>query len=880
MSDSIPPKSPRDPLHASAEQSVWVLASTLIHGALLALVLVLIPLCSVAPSLRSTEPSLSAEEVQKVAQQVEEVQRKELEMELERMKEALEKVRDEQARRESLLPEPPTDPADNAEAETASDAVRDAFELMEAALEAQTQAEESAEAAARADDPQQLKEAVDTATTKQAEADQLQREALNRLAESQTPLDPAIEAQMEAIAQQVKAHASLDRVRERLDAQQKLDEQSQHSADQAQRTRERELERWQGEEQRREEEVGRINQRLEGAREALQEAQSQRERAEHAHTDAEQSRNDQKTITEQRQEELNDALAQEREARQSNEGPRIDLARQKANEARQAINEAREAQKQADRLATDADRALKSAKGEEARQQRAVESAEKDLARTQAALDAAKEKASAAQATVAAAQAKADTLANTAKKHLAEARAAVPEFKAAQTSARTAQTEAIKALGKAMAAQASPSNKTDPPTTADADPSQPEAGEDQRADASEEQPAPDPASDTPSIAQLYDRARSLELQVARHYREASAAELALLQGISMNEARRQVDVPISARPDADQLISAPRPVRTVSSLQNLKSDLTGVRREVGAMADTAEAMAETAAGKDRAGLRVAGTAMQDLARQRIDAERGLAELARETAGSPAVDLSAQMAAADQIGKPAAAPGEAGEVAPKPDAGSHDPASGVGAAEMEEQEPVQPLLASRSGAAGAPPALTEKVEIMAGRRLTIHGPEVEWLYLDAWYLAGPFPNHGRSNIHRQFPPETVVDLDAVYSGAGGRTVKWEFVQSTKPMVQPENAGEYTIWYAYTEVSLEEAADLWIAVGSDDRSDIWINGMKVWASSDQLKAWRIGEGYRKVHFREGVNRILYRIENGHGGMGFSLVIHMNRPPEASD
>jgi len=502
------------------------------------------------------------------------------------------------------------------------------------------------------------------------------------------------------------------------------------------------------------------------------------------------------------------------------------------------------------------------------------------LARTQSALDDATEKAAAAQAAIDKARAEADTAAKTGEKHLAEARTRIPEMTEAQAAARAAQTEAIKALGQSLAAQAAATAQNPETTPDNQDPTSPEASETAQADGADTQPPADTDAEPPSPTDLYQEARSLELRVARHYREASAAELALLQGIAMSEARRQVDVPISARPDAEQMLSTQQPVRTASGLKKLKDDLTRMRREVGAMADTAEAMAETAAGQEREGLRVAGAAMQDLAKQRIDAERGLAELARENAGSPAVDLSAQMAAADRIGEGSTPVESTGTDQQGAEASQPAPAAGAGGSEDQVEDTDTEWGASRKASFTPAPVLTTEVNAKPGRRLTTEGPAVDWLYLDAWYLAGPFPNPDRKNIHRQFPPETVVDLDAVYSGAGGRTVKWEFVQATEPMVKPEDAGEYTIWYAYTEVFLEEAADLWIAVGSDDRSDIWINGLKVWASSDQLKAWQIGEGYRKVHFREGVNRILYRIENGHGGMGFSLVIHTSRPAEAGE
>ena len=128
------------------------------------------------------------------------------------------------------------------------------------------------------------------------------------------------------------------------------------------------------------------------------------------------------------------------------------------------------------------------------------------------------------------------------------------------------------------------------------------------------------------------------------------------------------------------------------------------------------------------------------------------------------------------------------------------------------------------------------------------------------------------------------MDASYIGKGGKTVKWTYEQATataqnnsylhkhanRSMVRPEYSGEYEIWYAYTEIFMEEECDLWLGIGSDDRSDIWINDFKIWSSSDNLKAWRIDEGFRRVHLRKGRNKILARVENGHWNFGWSICL----------
>lgn len=153
---------------------------------------------------------------------------------------------------------------------------------------------------------------------------------------------------------------------------------------------------------------------------------------------------------------------------------------------------------------------------------------------------------------------------------------------------------------------------------------------------------------------------------------------------------------------------------------------------------------------------------------------------------------------------------------------------------------------------------------------------DWMYVDSWYTIGPFPNPQRQNIHKPFPPESGVDLDAVYVGKDNRTVRWQWIQTGKPELVPNIPEEYAIYYGYTELWFEEPADLWIALGSDDKSTLWIEDQLVWVSSDILKGWRIDEGLRKIHFKQGRNRVLFRLENGWRGVGFSLCLCLKPNP----
>jgi hypothetical protein len=178
------------------------------------------------------------------------------------------------------------------------------------------------------------------------------------------------------------------------------------------------------------------------------------------------------------------------------------------------------------------------------------------------------------------------------------------------------------------------------------------------------------------------------------------------------------------------------------------------------------------------------------------------------------------------------------------------------------------------------------ELFPGNIISLEGDEndpsygvpTKWVYINSWYVIGPFPNPDRINLRRKFAPESVVDLEATYIGKNNKPVKWEFEQAMSSVsrldhrapVIPQTSEEYGIWYAYAEVFVDKECDLWLAVGSDDRSDIWLNGLHVWGSSNELKVWRINEGFRKVRFKEGRNKVLARVENGWHAIAWSVCI----------
>lgn len=260
------------------------------------------------------------------------------------------------------------------------------------------------------------------------------------------------------------------------------------------------------------------------------------------------------------------------------------------------------------------------------------------------------------------------------------------------------------------------------------------------------------------------------------------------------------------------------------------------------MLDAARGLAATGQG--------VGVSLDDV-RARAQQFQELGELAAEDAGARAKDLTAAMKAA--MGVPSSSTGSASATQPGSSGGHSRP--------------------------GGPPGVSGKsVAALPGRKVLTKGTGATWMFVDSWYCIGPFPNPVRRNLDAKFPPETVVDLDAAYPGKEGRTVRWEHMVETRMPCVPLHPEPYAVYYAYTELYFDRARDLWIAVGSDDKSKVWIEGHLVWESGSQLKGWRVNEAYRKIHFRQGVNRVLLRLENGHGGTAFSLVVCTR--PEADE
>jgi len=559
----------------------------------------------------------------------------------------------------------------------------------------------------------------------------------------------------------------------------------------------------------------------------------------------------------QARKEVADAESQADQARKASDKARVaqktaqakaDASRAEANTAKRASENAKS---KARRSKTDADRdqasvaatAEKNAAQKASEDKRTADQARRAADQIERASRTAKSKLKTAQnrlksaerkAADAAARAQADS-----KRHQethARVTSVQTDAKKLQAEARKAQAEAKELLETAVKSASEASEKALARIATDTNPQAPSR----------------PSLFGKNIAQLYDQAVETEGRIAETFRNVHATGVAANRGVPVADALSETVLAKTERPKLNKDLLTGK-VQTAKGAAANRAEIGKAIGQVVSMTDAARRLLDRAAKQTGGGMSMS-----------VAQGREVRRLAKEDEGERYKDLSGAMQ---------------GSAGPKSGAAQTGKTGTPGKTGYYSRY-AQPL-AGRSPKDVVP----GRVVIMRGTRPTVFVSDkksktskwvrANWMYVDSWYTIGPFPNPGRKNIDTQFPPESVIDLNAVYAGKDGRKLKWEFVNSSNPMVEPAGDEPYGIYYAYTDLWFEEAMDLLIAVGSDDNSRLWIEGKPVWISGRKLKAWRADEGYRTVHFKKGLNRVLYRVENGWRETAYSLLICLDRP-----
>ncbi len=176
----------------------------------------------------------------------------------------------------------------------------------------------------------------------------------------------------------------------------------------------------------------------------------------------------------------------------------------------------------------------------------------------------------------------------------------------------------------------------------------------------------------------------------------------------------------------------------------------------------------------------------------------------------------------------------------------------------------------------------------GRMLGRGGEFATRVYVNSWYLIGPFEGKHGSELfsNHRYPPEDGVALDAAYPGKDHRVLKWRYFNADSYPLVPPDFAEDAVYYGYTELMLDREQDLTMWIGADDDAQVWLNDEQVWVGGNVNKRsfWRdlyetqntyardfnMNEGKRKVRFKKGRNKLFFKLANGPSRTFFSLVL----------
>lgn len=174
---------------------------------------------------------------------------------------------------------------------------------------------------------------------------------------------------------------------------------------------------------------------------------------------------------------------------------------------------------------------------------------------------------------------------------------------------------------------------------------------------------------------------------------------------------------------------------------------------------------------------------------------------------------------------------------------------------------------------------ENPKKVAGRILKNSGQYGDRVFVNSWYIIGPFALSGKH------PPEYAVDLESVYYGKDNVTVSWQYVSNAQYPLIPPQVDKAGVFYGYTEIMLDREQDLWVWIGADDFASLELNDKLIWNSdvfnkkfnslayaknNSERSNWNLTEFKRLVHFKAGRNTFKFKLSNSDTTTFFSLVL----------
>ena len=381
--------------------------------------------------------------------------------------------------------------------------------------------------------------------------------------------------------------------------------------------------------------------------------------------------------------------------------------------------------------------------------------------------------------------------------------------------------------------------------------------------------------------EVYEQARRVEGDVARLHDDVKAAEVATSTNSSFAEAKAMIS-PGTGGPSRPDLAAALRgeaggeasgPATAAGSPPDPAQSRFG-EGNTGSSASTPGGE-RTTLGAVRASREAMGQARQQVAQMQANTAAMVAQANNGIGRVGGVDGLAMLGVMQRA---ASSTGFA-DMTGFADGGLGS-RGGSGQGSSETDLPYDPTAEGAGMVAGQGqpklviPETMAKANALPGRVFTDDAARRGWLYLDTWWVIGPWENKSKVDWDHIHPPEYDIDFDAQYAGKDDRTLEWEFIQSDRIDVTPPLVRGASTYYAYTEVHADRDRDVLVAVAADDAASLWVNGNLIWREHGQ-SVWNMGESQRLIRLQAGVNTVLLRLENGPAHAIWSVLL---APPEA--
>jgi hypothetical protein len=172
--------------------------------------------------------------------------------------------------------------------------------------------------------------------------------------------------------------------------------------------------------------------------------------------------------------------------------------------------------------------------------------------------------------------------------------------------------------------------------------------------------------------------------------------------------------------------------------------------------------------------------------------------------------------------------------------------------------------TRYQAALKPAREADQIDAIAEALKTLGAPadlQKVFGWVNEWHVVGPFDNTGGAGYERAFPPETVVDLKAVYEGKTGK-VHWQEVKAagdygTVDFNNPLGSLKGVTGYAWTEINSDHAHPVELRLGCDNGWKVWLNGKLLFGRDEYHLGSQIDDFRLTGDLKAGKNTVLVKL-----------------------